>query len=103
MDFKNFRSSPRSFALQLVEEGHTTKEKLLMACLGFLSYDDVCEMLDNNELSPRFFDDEEDDEDDEEDDDEEDENYMYCDEEISNEEKYACDLYNERYVLSYAD
>jgi len=95
MDFRNFKNNPRNFALQLVEEGHTTEEDLLMACLGFLSHDDVREMLDNNELSPRFFDDE--------DDDEEDENYMYCDEEISNEEKYACDLYNERYVLSYAD
>lgn len=95
MDFKNFKNNPRDFALQLVEEGHTTEEDLLMACLGFLSHDEVREMLDNNELSPRFFD--------YEDDDEEDENYMYCDEEISNEEKYACDLYNERYVLSYAD
>jgi len=98
MDFKDFKNNPRNFALQLVEEGHTTEEDLLMACLGFLSHDDVREMLDNNELSPRFFDDEDDDE---EDDDEEDENYMYCDEEISNEEKYACDLYNERYALSY--
>ena len=95
MDFKDFKNNPRNFALQLIEEGHTTEEDLLMACLVFLSHDDVREMLDNNELSPRFFDDE--------DDDEEDENYMYCDEEISNEEKYACDLYNERYVLSYAD
>ena len=95
MDFTDFKNNPRNFALQLIEEGHTTEEDLLMACLGFLSHDDVREMLDNNELSPRFFDDE--------DDDEEDENYMYCDEEISNEEKYACDLYNERYVLSYAD
>ena len=95
MDFKDFKNNPRDFALQLVEGGHTTEEDLLMACLGFLSHDDVREMLDNNELSPRFFDGEEDDE--------EDENYMYCDEEISNEEKYACDLYNERYVLSYAD
>ena len=95
MDFKDFKNNPRNFALQLVEEGHTTEEDLLIACLGFLSHDEVREMLDNNELSPRFFDDE--------DDDEEDENYMYCDEEISNEEKYACDLYNERYVLSYAD
>ena len=93
MDFKDFKNNPRNFALQLVEEGHTTEESLLMACLGFLIHDDVREMLDNNELSPRFFDDE--------DDDEEDENYMYCDEEISNEEKHACDLYNERYELSY--
>lgn len=98
MDFKDFKNNPRNFALQLIEEKHTTEKDLLIACLGFLSYDDVCEMLDNNELSPRFFDGEDDDE---EDDDEED--YMYCDEEISNEEKYACDLYNERYVLSYAD
>ena len=95
MDFKDFKNKPRNFAFQLVEEGHTTEKDLLIACLGFLSHDEVREMLDNNELSPRFFD--------YEDDDEEDENYMYCDEEISNEEKHACDLYNERYVLSYAD
>lgn len=95
MNFRNFRNNPRDFALQLIEEGHVSQEDLLNACLCFLSHDEVCEMLDNNELSPRFFDECEEEEDDEDD--------MYLDEEISDEEKYACDLYNERYVLSYAD
>ena len=49
-----FRKNPRSYALQLVEEGLVNPIDLLTAALNFMSYDEVREMLDANELSPRF-------------------------------------------------
>ena len=49
-----FRKNPRSYALQLVEEGLVNPADLLTAALNFMSYDEVREMLDANELSPRF-------------------------------------------------
>jgi len=45
----------RSYALDLVENGIVDMEVLLRACLGYMSMEDVCRMLDLNELSPRFF------------------------------------------------
>jgi hypothetical protein len=50
----------RDAALALVEEGLVSAEQMLSMCLGFMSTDDVAEMLDANELSERFFDEEED-------------------------------------------
>ena len=44
----------RSYALDLVENGIVDMEVLLRACLGYMSMEDVCHMLDLNELSPRF-------------------------------------------------
>ena len=49
-----FRKNPRRYALQLVEEGLVNPIDLLTAALNFMSYDEVREMLDANELSPRF-------------------------------------------------
>jgi hypothetical protein len=49
-----YQDNPRDFALELVEEGRISAEGLLKACLVFMSHDDVREMLDDNELSPRF-------------------------------------------------
>jgi len=49
-----FRKNPRSYALQLVEEGLVNPIDLLTAAVNFMSYDEVREMLDANELSPRF-------------------------------------------------
>jgi hypothetical protein len=49
-----FRKNPRSYALQLAEEGLVNTMDLLTAALNFMSYDEVREMLDANELSPRF-------------------------------------------------
>lgn len=49
-----FRKNPRSYALQLVDEGLVNPVDLLTAALNFMSYDEVREMLDANELSPRF-------------------------------------------------
>ena len=63
-----FRTDPRSYALTLVEEGGVSAENLLTAALKYLSHDDCREMLDMNELSPRFDEDEPEDEDESEDD-----------------------------------
>jgi len=54
MDKELFRKDPRSFALELVENGLVNMEVLLRACLGYMSTDEVRDMLDANELSPRF-------------------------------------------------
>ena len=85
MDFDNFQDDPRDYAMQLLEEEHTTENNLLFACLKFMSHDQIRDMLEWNELSPDWID------------------SAHGEEEISNEEKYACDLYNERYALSYPD
>ena len=52
-----FREDPRTYATELVAEGHTA-EHLLECALRFMSHDDVRKMLDNEELSPRFDEDE---------------------------------------------
>jgi hypothetical protein len=64
MDTQTFQQNPRSFALELVEQGLVTADHLLLCALKYMSHDDVRDMLDCNELSPRFdeSDDEENDE-----------------------------------------
>ena len=59
MDKELFRRDPRSYALDLVELG-VSESTLLNACLVYMSHDDVRDMLDANELSPRFDDDDDD-------------------------------------------
>ena len=54
----------RDAALALVEEGLVSAEEMLKMALGYMSTDDVEDMLDANELSERFQEDEEEDEDD---------------------------------------
>ena len=54
-----FDSDPRSFALELVENQLVSADHLLLCALKYLSHDDCREMLDMNELSPRFDEDEE--------------------------------------------
>lgn len=49
-----FRKDPRSYALQLVNDGMYDPIQMLTNCLLYMSYDDVRDMLDANELSPRF-------------------------------------------------
>lgn len=44
----------RVYALSLVDEGLTDYDTLLIACMKWMSQGDVYEMLDVNELSPRF-------------------------------------------------
>ena len=61
MDKELFRKDPRDFALGLVEEGMVSPQLLLEACLSYMSWDEVRDMLDLNELSPRFDEQDEDD------------------------------------------
>ena len=44
----------RDAALALVEEGLVSAEEMLKMALGYMSTDDVADMLDCNELSERF-------------------------------------------------
>jgi hypothetical protein len=53
MDKKLFETDPRSYALELVEDG-VRAENLLLCALKYMSHDDVRDMLDCNELSPRL-------------------------------------------------
>ena len=59
-----FNKDPRDYALALIEDGLVSIEVLLQCALGAMSHDDVREMLDSNELSPRFSSDYNEDEDD---------------------------------------
>lgn len=56
---EQFNTNPRALALDLVEADIQTAEYLLLCCLKYLSHDDVRDMLDTNELSPRFDDEDE--------------------------------------------
>ena len=53
MDNDLFINDPRSYALELLYAG-VNAEMLLSAALNYMSNDDVRNMLDMNELSPRF-------------------------------------------------
>jgi len=60
-DKQLFQRDPRSYALELVDAG-LSAQILLEAALQFMSHDEVRDMLDANELSPRFDEDADDDE-----------------------------------------
>ena len=51
MNTELFESDPCSYALELVEMGHSA-EHLLLCALKYMSHDDVRDLLDCNELSP---------------------------------------------------
>jgi len=52
---KAFEEAPRTFALGLVDAGYGFNARdLLLAALSYMSSADVADMLDANELSPRF-------------------------------------------------
>lgn len=76
---KMFETDPRSYILTLVDEGFVTAEHALECFVVGSSTDSAKWIIDNNELSPRFFMDDEDDED-ESADDEDDENESADDE-----------------------
>jgi hypothetical protein len=63
MDKEQFKRDPRSFAMSLVYDGVVDPMLMLQAAMNWLSTDEVRDMLDANELSPRFSYDEELDED----------------------------------------
>jgi len=50
----NAMANSRDIALELVENGIVSAESMLMACLKYMSTDDVEDMLDSNEWSERF-------------------------------------------------
>lgn len=49
-----YDSDPRSYAVELIEDEGVDTKSLLISCLKFMSAQDVKDMLDDNELSPRF-------------------------------------------------
>jgi hypothetical protein len=54
MNTQLFKRDPRDFALQMVEDGLVSADHLLLCALKYMSHGDVRDMLDCNELSPRF-------------------------------------------------
>ena len=61
-------ANSRDRAFELVEMGMVSAESMLTMCLKYMSTDDVADMLDCNELSPRFQEDADEEDDEEEDD-----------------------------------
>lgn len=53
-DKQFFKEDPRGYALALVEEGLVDAQSVLECALKYMSTDEVRDMLDANELSPRF-------------------------------------------------
>lgn len=49
-----FKNNPRAYALELVEELGLNPVTLLSMALQYMSQNEVRELLDLNELSPRF-------------------------------------------------
>ena len=58
IDEEQFNRDPRDYALEMVANGLMTADHLLLCCLKYISHDDVRDMLDCNEMSPRFNEDE---------------------------------------------
>jgi hypothetical protein len=56
-DKELFRKDPRDYALSLVDDGLMDARAMLHLAVIYMSHDDVRDMLDCNELSPRFDDD----------------------------------------------
>ena len=54
MDEQQFQDDPRDYALEMIESGKVSAEYMALACVKYLSHDDCRDMLDCNELSPRF-------------------------------------------------
>ena len=53
-----YETNPRDYALELIEEGRVDPITIVIACLKYMSTDDARDMLDCNELSPRFLEEE---------------------------------------------
>lgn len=54
MDNEQWQDDPRSYALELVQEGMVSAETMISALLQYMSHDEVRDALDANEMSPRF-------------------------------------------------
>ena len=53
-----YDNSPRDYALELIENGITSRDNMILSLLKYMSHDDVRGALDANELSPRFLEEE---------------------------------------------
>ena len=62
VDKNDFENRPAHYALELVDDCTTTAEAMLAQCLTYMTDDEIRQMLDANELSPRLLDDDDDDE-----------------------------------------
>ncbi len=65
----DFDTRPAHYALELVDDCTVSAEAVLAQCLTYMSDDDIREMLDANDLSPRHMNDDDEADDDEADDD----------------------------------
>jgi hypothetical protein len=54
MNFDNYLNNPRDYAIELIENNRASDRDLLIACLKYMSKEEVGDMLDMSELSPRF-------------------------------------------------
>ena len=61
VDKNDFENRPAHYALELVDDCTTTAEAMLAQCLTYMSDDEIRQMLDENELSPRLLDADDDD------------------------------------------
>ena len=52
-----YENNPRDLALELVYSDRVAAREMLLCCLKFMGHEDVRNMLDANELSPRFLED----------------------------------------------
>lgn len=59
MEKSQFNRDPRAYAMDLLQNEMVSADHLLLCALKYMSHDDVRDMLECNELSPRFDDDEE--------------------------------------------
>jgi hypothetical protein len=50
----DFNHDPIEYALGLIDESILSERQLALMCLKFMSHDDIRQMLDDSELSPRF-------------------------------------------------
>jgi len=50
----DWNDDPRSYAIELVEEGIVSADYMISALLQYMSHDEVRDALDANEMSPRF-------------------------------------------------
>jgi hypothetical protein len=51
-DREQWREDPRSYAVELVDEGMVSADWMILALLNYLSHDEVRDALEANELGP---------------------------------------------------
>jgi len=51
-DREQWRDDPRSYAVELVDEGMVSADTMILALLNYMSHDEVRDALEANELGP---------------------------------------------------